>query len=308
MSREYLIFSKEVAYGTHPGVSATSVAIQLTAPNAFTVRPIMMPWNIRSASGFNRVIQYGANKQAINGVLNGQVLFGSQMPFWADAFTPTVTAGLYEIPSYSIDHSITSEDATPAQIIRMYNGCKFSGLALTATSDQQVVRMNLGITGQKFATSTAVEPQLTGTAPPPIYPFDTCSTLETSTTFTMGTLGARTEYDQINITINHILDGTFFNSTNITRLRFCGRNASFSALYPVYSANTDRIDFEGVTPHPMAITFHAGSHTLVFNFATKNYTSSVADNIDYDKVFLQTVGVTNTLDGVSQADFTVVGT
>ena len=304
MAREFLQCTNETTWGVY-NTSGTHTILQLTDSNQFTVRPGPMRWEIRSAGGYNRRVQTGSSKFAISGVLNNNIVYGSQAMFWATALGVTGTApGPYDLPSYTIDHCIVMEDASNTKVYRRYLGCKFAQWQFSASSDTQLLRLNLNIIGGPYANITATDfPEPACSA----YPYDPPFVLEHASTFLLGTTGSRMEFDRFQVTGANLVDATFFNQTHYTRVKYCGRNIDGAIVFP-YVVTTDRSDFEAFSAHPASVTFTNGSHTLAFNFENATYTTAVNDQLDYNRVFLQGLTFADFFDSSVCNDFTLTAT
>lgn len=301
MTREYLQFTNETTWGTYNS-SGTHTILQLTDSNQFTMRPVPMTWELRSAGGYNRRVQRGSSKQGIVGNLNNVIVYGSQATFWATACS--ATGSPLDMPSYTVDHVIQMEDGSNTKVYRRYLGCKVSQAQFSASSDSQLLRLNLNLTGKAPATITSTdfaEPAATA------YPSDAPFVLEHASAFTVGTGGSRSEFDRFQVTIANQMDATFFNAGTITRLKFTGRDVDGSLTFP-YIITTDRSDFEAVSSHAASCTFTNGAHTLVFTFEGVNYTTGVSDQLDYGKVFLQGLTFADYFDSTAGTDFALTAT
>lgn len=306
MSREYLIIVPEASdatWGTYP-VSPSYNYIQLTDSNQFSMRPLPMSWEIRSASGYNRRILRGSGllpggaantaKLGFTGNLNNLVVFGSQATLWQTMLTPVALGGQggYYMPSYSIDHVISGEDSGYTAIVKRYLGCRVSTATFTASADSQLLRLSLGLVAKNYTAAAASDGGITS------YPFDPPFVLEHATAFVLGSTGSRSEFDSFSCTISNVLDATFFNQTRITRLRYCGRSVDGNITFP-YTVTADRADLENVTKSTASVAFSITTpvaHSLTFTFQNVNYTVGIADSLDYNRVFLQALNFSNYVD------------
>ena len=196
------------------------------------------------------------------------------------------------------------EDGAGTTAYRRYLGCKVSQWQFSAASDTQLLRLNLNLTGKAPATITAADFPVPAAG---ACAMDAPFVLENATTFTLGSAGARAEFDRFQATGVHVMDPTFFNSQTITRLGVKSRNVDGSIVFP-YVVTTDRADLEAVTPHPASCTFTLGAHTLAFNFEGVNYISAVGDQLDYNRVFLQGITFADYFDPAVGTDFNLAAT
>jgi hypothetical protein len=229
-------------------------------------------------------------------------VFGSQAVFWASMINVAGTP--IDVPSFTIDHAIQMEDGAGTKVMHRYLGCKATQWQFTAAADTQLLRLALNFTGK-----TAVP--ITSTDFPDPAP-GACATdapfvLENASTFTLGSGGARTEFDRFQATGVHVMDPTYFNSQTITRLGVKSRNVDGSVVFP-YIVTADRADLEAVSPHPASCTFTLGTHSLAFNFESANYITAVGDQLDYNRVFLQGITFADFFDSSAGTDFSLSAT
>jgi hypothetical protein len=335
-----------VFYGSGGTPTGTRTILQLTDSNQFTVRPVVMPWEIRAASGYNRRLIRGSGTAAsaggspramVQGTLGNCIIYDSQATFWfgdSSRSTPTGNSntygmlepvpsgtppgGSFELNSYTIDHAILMDDASNTVFYRRYLGCRVQRATISADSDSQLLRISCDIIGhgvQDPITSTDFpEPTFVGGAGPYTYPVGNPFVLAHASSYTFGqysvtTGSGRQEFESFNVTIENLIDSTFFNSTNLTRTKFCGRNVNASVGVP-FITKQDRLDYEAATtPHSGSITFNntAATHSIVFNFHAQHYTSGVTDNLDYNRVFRQNVAFVNFVDTSVPSDLLLYG-
>lgn len=318
-----------IFYGSGGTATGARTILQLTDSNQFTVRPVVMPWEIRAASGYNRRLIRGSGtagsggvpRAMVQGTLGNCIIYDSQAIFWfgdASRSTPTGNsntygmlapvpsgtppAGSFELNSYTIDHAILLDDGSNTVAYRRYLGCRVQRATISADSDSQLLRISCDFIGhgvQDPITSTDFpEPTFVGGAGPSTYPTGNPFVLANASSYTFGLGGSRIEFEAFSVTIENLIDSTFFNSTNLTRTKFCGRNVNATVTVP-YVTKQDRLDYEAATTqHPASITFSNGvtSHSVVFQFNGYQYTSGVTDNLDYNRVFRQNVAMVNFVD------------
>lgn len=347
MAREFLRFTAEQGpprsfydggstshYGVFYGSGAQTI-IQLTDSNQFTVRPVVSAWEIRGASGYNRRLIRGSGtlssggsaRAMVQGSLNNCIIYDIQSTFWfgdnartgasgnANTYgmlSPVPVGTSFELNSYTIDHAILADDGSNTLLYRRYLGCRVQSATISADSDSQLLRINCNFVGHAASTITGAdfpEPTFTGGAGPQFYPSGNPYVLAHAGSYTFGTTGARTEFEAFSVSIENLIDSTFFNSTNLTRTKFCGRNVNATVTIPYANQlNQDRSDYEAATtPHPATVTFTNGAHTVVFSFGNVQYTSGVTDNLDYNRVFRQNIAMVNFVDTTVPGDLFLYG-
>jgi hypothetical protein len=286
MARQYLRFTPETTWGTYNS-SGTATIIQLDQNNAFTMRPAPINWTIRSAGGFNRRVQRGTAKTSVAGILN-TLCYGSQMA----AFAPWLFASSSNVlESVTIDHAIVMDDTGSTTVYRRYLGVMVNQVQITSGEADQLMRMQIQMTGKQPAVITSTDfPEPLASA----YPNDAPYVFEmVSGGFTLGT--SRLELEEFNLTVNNHLDPRFMASQYLTRLKYCGRDVDFDVRFP-YITTVDRTDFEAQSPVTGLVVFTNGSHSMTFTLDTQNYIAQCNDDLALDKVHLQTLHVEDFFD------------
>jgi hypothetical protein len=279
MARQYLRITPETTYGTYASGN-THTVIQLDQSNPFTMRPMPIFWSIRTAGGFNGRWQKGSAKTSLGGNLN-TICYGSQMA----AFVPLISATTGNVlKSFTIDHAIVMDDSGSTTVYRRYLGVMCQQAQITASEQNQLMRMSLQLIGQQPATITGTDfPEPAATA----YPIDAPYVFEqVSGAFTLGS--SRAELEEFNLTIKNYLDPRFMASQYLTRCKYCGRDVDFSTRFP-YIVTVDRSDLESVTAVAASAAFTNGAHTLTFQMNSNNFYAKVDDDLALDKVHLQSV-------------------
>src|ERR1700687_3845395 len=254
MAREFLRFTSEQGpprsyydagstsnYGVFYG-SGTQTVIQLTDSNQFTVRPVVMPWEIRGARGYNRRLIRGLGTAAsggtpramVQGTLGNCIVYDSQSTFWFGGNPRTGASGnsnnygllqpvpvgtSFELNSYTIDHALLADDGNNTLIYRRYLGCRVQSATISADSDSQLLRISCNFVGHaaqstNITVSDFPEPTFAGGAGPQFYPTGNPFVLAHAGTYTFGATGSRSEFEAFSVTIENLIDSTFFNSTS----------------------------------------------------------------------------------------------
>lgn len=305
MAREFLRVTTESVWGTYDS-GGTATIVQLTDSNSFTMRPAPVRWTIRSAGGYNRRWQSGSSKTVVSGALSNLVVYGSQISAWLAWMQPTGAApGPYDLPSCTIDHVIQMEDGGNTKVYRRYLGVKVGGWQLTSNADSQLLRLSFtSLVGKSFATITSSdfsEPAANA------YASGTPFVHEHASAMTLGT--SRTEFDAFQVTGTNLLDPRFFNGTTISYLKYCGRDIDWSITFP-YVISTDRTSlYENTSASSMSITYTIpAAQTLTLNFESQNIVGGVADSLDFNRLFTQTISGWSQVDTSASTDFSGTST
>jgi hypothetical protein len=320
MAREYLVITGEgdgySSWGTFvPGgggtVGGPPLIIQLTDSNLFTLRKTPVRWTIRSAGGYNRRVLSGSFKTMTTGALNNLVLFGSQTAQLLRWIQPISAGSGFDLPSCTIDHAIVMEDGSNTTIYQRYLGVKVAGWQFTSNSDASLCRLSLTSLIARSCTNdiSFADPLYSS------YPVDAPFVHQHATTVTINTDRSVTGFDQFTATGRHLLDPRFFNSTNLSYLKYCGRDMDWSVTFP-YVLKTDRTAlFEntgtgfGVQPVTMTITYTIpASHSMTLNFEGNSLIGSVTDDLNFNQLFMQNITGWSQVDSSALTDFAATST
>lgn len=314
MAREYLRITPELTWGAYQPGGAHTI-IQLTDSNSFTLRQMPVRWTIRSAGGYNRRVQSGSFKTLIRGALSNLVIYGSQVSAFLTWIEPTLTGSTYDLSSYTIDHMIVMEDAAHTIAGKRYLGVKVGGYQITSNSDASLMRISLTDLIAKSTTSINstdfTEPLFSA------YPNDTPFVHQHASIVLLGSSGGSsrltTGFDTFQVNVKHMLVPSFFNSTTIAYLTYCGRDADWSLSLP-YITKSDRESlFEntgsglGVVPVVMKVVYTsvtgAVTSTFTLDFQANSLLGSVTDSLDYNRLFMQNITGWSQVDSSSLNDF-----
>ena len=321
MAREFLRITGETTWGTYDpsgGPIGSPMIIQLTDSNAFTLRKMPVRWTIRSAGGYNRRVQSGSFKTSVTGALSNLVIYGSQIAQWLAWINPYASGSAFDLRSCTIDHAIVLEDGSNTVFYTRYLGVKVGGWQITSNADASLLRLNLTeLVGKTTSTITSTDfPEPAFTDYPSGSPFvhQLASTIYLGATTSPST-PIRTEFDTFQVTGKHLLDPRFFNATTIAYLKYCGRDMDWSISFP-FKRSDDRTSlFEntgtglGVVPVTMNVTYTIpASNTFTMDFKTNSLLGGVADALDYNRLFTQTITGWSQVDSTSASDFSMSST
>ena len=278
-AREFLRITKEVTFGTYQASPPTSdvCVIQLTAPNAFTMRPVPRFANTRSAGASNRPVTTQSAQVEVKGKLN-TLLYPSQakvMLPWAITLSGTVL----DLGSVTIDHAFRLDDGS-ALTYRRYLGCKVDALALSASNSGDAIRMatSYDITAQKPATITVSDLPEPAYGTAPTYPGDNPYLFEQSKSLISIGGVTRANYRSFGLNVKNILRGPFDENQYISSLHWSGRDVSFDLDARILAA-TDRAALEAVTQQALSVGLTDGTNTCTLNAQGNCYIKSVSDDL-----------------------------
>jgi hypothetical protein len=285
MAREYLRWTPETTWGTYDAV-ATPAIIQLDQSNQFTMRKKPVEWMVRTAAAFNRRQQKGSSKYGLGGGLS-MLVYDTQFATLAPALF--ATAGNV-LGSATLDHVLVMEDVANTKVYQRYLGTMVPQVGLAAKESDQLMRLNLQLIAKATATITVTDfPEPAATA----YPSGNPYVFEHAGAFTLAT--SRTEFEEFNLTIKNVLDGRFFRTATLSRLKYLGRDVDLTIRFP-YIVTADRAAMEAQTAVAASVTFTNGTNSIAFQFNSKNYVADVADDLSMDKIFMQAITMQNFFD------------
>lgn len=299
-ARRYLRLTPEVTWGTYNG-AGTPIIVDLDQANSYTVRKKPMRTTTRSAGSKNVNRRTQSNKYGLGGGLNF-ICYGSQMAALASWFT-AAPGSVATLPSMTVDFALVMEDGAPTTVYSRHLGVQVQQAQLGCSEQDPILRAALTLVGGSETAITITdfpEPALTA------YPTDAWYVLE-HLAGGLTIASSRTEFAGFSCTIKNILDVCFFESTTPTRIRYCGRDVTWSVPV-IYKTAADRAALEGVTAVSGTALFTNGSHTLTFAMETENFFDDVADSLDDNKAFRETLNLTAFLDTTATTDFAITGT
>jgi len=297
--REYLQITPEVTPGTFNG-AGTAVLIDLTENNSYTVHPEPVQGVIRSAGAYNRRFSTFSKKYALKGNLN-VLPHGSQIAALANWSIATATNTL---TSYTVDHVILNEAGTLtfSRDLGMY----VQQATFAAQESDQWLKLQLQLVGMSRAVITA-----SSFAAPTFasFPNDPIFTLEDLSTASGIELVAvqRVDVESMSLMVKNILDVRFFIAASAQKIKYCGRDVTLQAKLSLLSAAT-RADYEATTAIVANLEFENGTNTIAFNMESTNFYSSVVDELDNSKVFMQDITLEAHVDATAGNDLTVTCT
>ena len=117
----------------------------------------------------------------------------------------------------------------------------------------------------------------------------------------------RVDVESMSLMVKNILDVRFFIASTAQKIRYCGRDCTLQAKLSLLSAAT-RADYEATTAIIAALEFENGTNTIKFDMSSTNFYSSVVDELDNGKVFMQDITLESMVDATSANDLIVTCT
>lgn len=290
-AQSWLRITKESTYGTFDSGALTSniAWVRLHSSNAFTMRAVPQVQVIRSADGGNRRRQLVASRKVVQGNLS-TLFYPTQASFFLNA---ALTLTSNDLASYTIDFWDSIQ-------VHRFLGCKVSQLHLAGTAQADAVPLSLSWVGQSKTTATLADPGVT------VFPTEVPYVhFESKGLLSIG--GTVTKYSALGITVKNMLDGTFDEDQWITSCPYVGRDIDLNVKLQ-YVSSTLRTAFEAQSALTVTAAWaRSGGLTSTIDLKTKDYVSSVQDDLPLDKASYQNVDVHCFYDSAATTDasFTV---
>jgi hypothetical protein len=292
-AQQWLRLTKETAYGvrqsTPPGTDI--LYIRLYSDNAFTMRPVPQRQVIRTADAGNRRRQVVAGRKVYSGALN-TLFYPSQAPYLLTAATALTSN---DLTSYTVDYFDTVR-------VQGYLGCKIQSLGITSNATQDYGTLALQIVGQQLDSTFTVFAQPADSTFPTEVPYE-----HTESAGLLSIGGSTiTKYSALGLTITNVLVSTWDELAYITGLYYCGRDVDISVT-PQYITTTNRTAYEAQTALSVSVGWSRTSpaHAVTINCESKNYISSLSDQLPLAGVGYQPVTIQTFYDGSASADIAV---
>lgn len=321
MSREFLYIVKESAYLTpiaSPVLGTDAIYIRLDGSNNFTMRPKPNIQKIPHGGGLAITALEVASTMGLAGNLQ-TILYASQAQFlvqWAmqrintGQTSPwTTTEPVGDLASCSVYHGIQRSDGSVKR--RVYLGCKVTSLELSASEEQPVFRLNLGLSGstpQGNAFDGSSDPTST-VFPDPAetsYPSDIYLFTHAGGNLTIGS--SRTQFGQLQLRVQNKMDARFFENRFVQVMRFLGRDSTLATKLYYKPSPDDRSSYESLTAQTASFELNNSVHTMTVDFHGQNRFDEVNDELPLDKVYDQNATVMNLWDTTAGGDLAIAFT
>lgn len=302
--RQYLAVVQEPSFNpvtlTTPTFGTNAIWVRLDVGNAFTMREVPTMVTVPSGGG----IAVNAFKVSDKHVLAGRlsvILCQSQVKFLLDWASTRINSGgtapwtitqsplpVGDLASCTILHAIQYDGGTTYNL-RAYSGVKVAGWDLDVSEESQIWRLNLDLIGAKPSVPSTFDPPTSSVFPTDPYFFKDLN----STGLTIGT--ARASFSSLRISSRNALQAWHFANTYAQRIGWFGRTTTVEAQN-VYTAITDRSNFEALTTFSASVVLTTTGHTSTLNMNTVNILNAVADNLPNEGVYFQGLTMENMWD------------
>jgi hypothetical protein len=294
MGLQLVRITKEVTFATYNS-SGTHVDVFLPMGDAMTVRVDPQMWSIKDAGQGNRFIKMNVGRKNVGGSLS-TYLFPSQATFFLGlAAGLTGTAPCLDLPSFTVDHIIYTDNSC-ATYGKRYLGCKFGDSSISCDDSDNGCLTTfkgsiIGSTAADITLSDFPNPSLS--AYPADDPFQLYHTAENTGALTIGTV--RHDYKSMTIDFKNVLKPFGGEKRFASRVNYFGRQVDFTARL-LLTGNADRAVYEAGTKRAVSVIFDNGVNTATLDFGTNCAVMSLSDQFPIDDYFTQTIGFTALVD------------
>lgn len=320
-AREFCWVVRESSLGTvmaAPVAGTDSIYIRLSDSNSFRMSAAPVFEEIAWGGGLAIVGELVSDHYALKGSLKTK-LYPSQatflLPFLMTRINPgqaapwTTTEKAGDLASVSIYHAIVRPDGTTRR--KRYAGVKAAGGRIDVSRRATAATIELDLQGCRSygnAMDGSSDPDAVEFPAPAEsdYPTGPFTFKQTGGHMTIG--GATvTQYDDLSIAIENVLDGRWFEQSFLTVNQFCGRRSTLDAdLY--YKASPDRRAIhEAIAAQAASIGFHNGvtGQNCTIQFHGKNRITKLDYDLAIDKAYHEKLSLLNAFSAAAGEDCSV---
>jgi hypothetical protein len=326
-AREYLMLVRESSYGVPmaaPVKGTDLFYLRLSGSNFFSVqaKPIIQ----KIPYGGGRAISACAisDQVLVTGTLQGELYAGAYAKFLMDwALTPintgrtapwTTTDAAKVMPvgdlaSMSAYHAYELDDSTFK--VRRYAGAKVHSGAVTASTQDRIVKFNLNIQAIRDdlnAAGATTPPDDTEFPAPADTDYPCGPYLLSHTTGKLKIAVARSLYSSIGFKWQNTMDPRFFESKYLLSDRLCGRDSSLDVEMYLKATPDDEASYKALTALDSELTFDNGTNTLKIDMNTVNRWADLTRDLPIGASYGWKGSLQNYWDPSVANDITVSGT
>ena len=288
---ERLRLRKETTYGTYDA-GGTTLYIELSAPNSFSVRRTPVLGTIRTPAAGNRPAKRHTSRHLIQGSLRTLLYHTQAADLLAWAFTPTANV----LPSWTADYY-------DGVYYRRYTGLRVASCTITGEAEAEESRVvcTFNLMGQTDATITIADfaaPAYTDYPSGIPYVFQEAG----ASGLKVGTTQARYNMFSINV------ENKLLPATNVLAypddLYYRGRDVKLS-FRPEYSATTLRTAFRDQTTLDSELTLTQGGNSVKFDIHDTVYIDTLEDALGWDEVDRQPITLAAMYSSSNTTDLTI---
>lgn len=310
-AREWLYVVRESALGTpkaSPVLGTDSTYIRLIDGNSFSMYAKPIIEEIPYGGGFAVTAEAISDHYECKGQLKTK-LYPTQAQLLLDWATSRINSGqtspwtTTELPgdlaSMSVYHAIRQADGTYNR--KVFGGCKVAGAKIEVSRQSTTAMLTLDL----VACSQTGEATQTGDPTTTPFPDPTDASYPTSPYTFFMTAGqmsiggsTRTQYEDLTLNIQNVLDGQWFESNHLTILPFLGRASTLDTTLYLKISPDDRSAFEAITANAASVTLQNGvtGQNLTIQYNGQNTITDLPYDLPLNQVFKQKMTLKNRFD------------
>jgi hypothetical protein len=318
-AREFLWVVKESALNTlmtSPVAGTDSMYIRLVDGNSFGMYAKPLIEEIPYGGGLAVTAEAVSDHYECKGQLKTK-LYPSQAAMlmgWAinrvdgsgNPWTTSEPVG--DLASCSVYHAVRRSDGSYTR--KLFSGCKVAGWRVEVSRQGTTAMLTLDLIASKSQGNS-----MDGTSDPSTSAFPAPSEGAYPTgpyTFKMTAGGltvasSRTEYEDLAIAAQNVIDGRWFEHSYLDIVQFCGRASTLNATLYLKATPDDRSAFQAITAQTCSAVFNNGvtgqAMTLAFN--GQNTITDLPYDLPLNQAFMQKLALKNRFDPGAAGDISV---
>jgi hypothetical protein len=318
-AKEFLYIVQESALNTPvsmPTVGANAIYVRLIDGNSFSMVATPVIEEIPYGGGYAVTAEAISDHYECKGQLKTK-LYPSQAAFllgWAltrvdgsgDPWATTEPSG--DLASCSVYHAVRRSDGTYKRT--QFSGTKVAAVRIEVSRRSTTAMLTLDLQACKSAGNamdSTSDPNAT------VFPAPTETEYPTGPyTFKMTAGGltvasVRTEYEDLTIAVQNVLDGRWFEQSYLQVNQFCGRASTLDTTLYLKASPDDRAAMEAITAQSVAAAFSNGvmGQNLTIQMNGQNTIKSLPYDLPLNQAFMQKLSLKNRFDPTAGADISI---
>lgn len=316
-AREFLYVVRESSLltpKTSPVLGTDSLYVRLIDGNSFSMYAKPIIEEIPYGGGFAVTAEAISDHYECKGQLKTK-LYPTQVQLLLDWATTRINSAqsspwtTTELPgdlaSMSVYHAIRQADGT--YLRKQFSGCKVAGAKIEVSRQSTTAMLTLDLVACRqvdYASQSADPTNTPFPAPAEAnYPTAPYTFFQTAGQLSVGG-SVRSQYEDLTINIQNVLDGQWFENNYLTLIPFLGRASTLETSLYLKATPDDRSAFEALTANAAAITFANGvtGQNLTIQFNGQNTITDLPYDLPLNQVFKQKMTLKNRFDVSASED------
>jgi hypothetical protein len=313
-AREFLWIVKESALNTpksSPTAGVDSMYIRLIDGNSFSMYAKPIIEEVPYGGGFAVTAEAISDHYECKGQLKTKLypsqaalLLGAALTRVDGSGNPwTTSEPVGDLASFSIYHAIQRSDGTLKRT--QYSGCKVAGATIEVSRQSTSAMLTLDLIASKSQGNSmdgSSDPSAMAFPAPAetAYPTGPYTFKSTAGGLVIATSGstARTEYEDLSIKIQNVIDGRWFEQSYLQIVAFCGRATTLDSTIYLKPTPDDRTNFESIAVHAASLVFASTmtGDTCTITFNGQNTIIDLPYDLPLGKAFMTKLSLKNRFD------------